>query len=113
MNRQPHAYSSIARHGLQPRADKPKRVIIVGAGMAGLVAAYELLRAGHDPLILEARHRVGGRVHTLRTPFTHGLHGEAGAMRIPSSHDLSMAYVEKLGLASPPSRWTTPVLSTT
>ena len=40
-----------------------KRVIVVGAGLAGLSAAYELLRAGHEPLILEAQHRVGGRIH--------------------------------------------------
>ena len=41
----------------------------------GLVAASELLRAGHDPILLEAQHRVGGRVLTLREPFAHGLVG--------------------------------------
>jgi monoamine oxidase len=70
--------------------------------MAGLVAASELLRAGHDVVILEARERVGGRVHTLREPFTHDLFAEAGAMRIPRCHDLTMAYVEKFGLATVP-----------
>jgi monoamine oxidase len=70
--------------------------------MAGLVAASELLRAGHDVVILEARERVGGRVHTLREPFTHGLFAEAGAMRIPRCHDLTMAYVEKFGLPTVP-----------
>ena len=55
-----------ARHGLPRREGPAKRVVIVGAGMAGLVAAWELLRAGHDPIVLEARARVGGRVHTLR-----------------------------------------------
>jgi monoamine oxidase len=75
-----------------------KRVIVVGAGLAGLSAAYELLQAGHEPLILEAQHRVGGRIYTLREPFARGLYGEAGAMRIPRSHKLTMAYIEKFGL---------------
>jgi monoamine oxidase len=77
---------------------KSKKVIIVGAGMAGLVAADELLRAGHDPLILEAKSRVGGRVYTIREPFAPGLYGEAGAMRIPRSHKLTLALIEKFGL---------------
>jgi monoamine oxidase len=84
--------------GLQEAGSAPKRVIIVGAGMAGLAAGYELLRAGHDPVILEAQNRVGGRVYTLREPFAPGLYAEAGAMRIPRAHELTMAYIEKFGL---------------
>jgi Flavin containing amine oxidoreductase/Sodium:sulfate symporter transmembrane region len=91
-------YLSIVRCGLQPRATTPRRVVVVGAGIAGLVAAHELLRAGHDPFILEARGRVGGRVYTLRESFASGLHAEAGAMRIPRAHDLSLAYVERIHL---------------
>jgi len=64
------ALLEIARQGLPRREGRPKRVVIVGAGMAGLVAAWELARAGHEPIVLEARARVGGRVHTLREPFT-------------------------------------------
>jgi monoamine oxidase len=80
------------------RRDQPgKRVIIIGAGMAGLVAAYELARAGHDPLVLEAQNRVGGRVYTLRK-FAPGLYAEAGAMRIPRVHDLTLGYIEHFGL---------------
>ncbi len=46
-----------------------KKVIVVGAGLAGLSAAYELYRAGHEPLLLEAQHRIGGRIYTMREPF--------------------------------------------
>ena len=79
-------YLDVIRRGIVPAfgpPSRPTRVIIVGAGVAGLVAGYELLRAGHDPLIMEARNRVGGRICTLREPFSNGLYGEAGAMRIP------------------------------
>lgn len=91
-------YLEIIQNGLAPRPSRPKRIAIIGAGMAGLAAAYELLRAGHDPFIVEAQGRVGGRIYTLREPFAPGLYGEAGAMRIPRSHTLTMAYVERFGL---------------
>lgn len=42
-----------------------RRVIVIGAGAAGLGAAGELTAAGVDVLLLEARHRLGGRVHTV------------------------------------------------
>jgi monoamine oxidase len=93
---------ALAERGLSPAGAEPRRVIVVGAGMAGLVAAWELLRAGHDPLILEARQRVGGRVYTMREPFSDGLYGEAGAMRIPRAHDLTMAYIERFDLPISP-----------
>jgi monoamine oxidase len=96
---------SIIQEGLTPKTDRPRKVIIVGAGMAGLVAACELLRAGHHPLILEARQRIGGRVYTLREPFTDGLYAEGGAMRIPRSHALTMAYIKKWRLSVSPFTW--------
>ena len=88
---------SLIRRGL-PHTTTPKKVVIAGAGMAGLVAAYELQRAGHEPVILEARARPGGRIYTLREPFSPGLHAEAGAMRIPKAHSLTMAYIEQFNL---------------
>lgn len=81
-----------------PKASKPLDVIVVGAGMAGLVAGYELKKAGHKVTILEASRRVGGRVWTLREPFTHGLHAEGGAMRIPDAHKLTWRYIDKFHL---------------
>ena len=68
-------YLDVIRQGIGKKFDpgKPKKVVIVGAGIAGLAAGYELKRAGHTPIILEAQRRVGGRVYTLRDPFTEGL----------------------------------------
>lgn len=55
-----------AATGCGGAAGRPgKRVIVVGAGMAGLGAAAELRRAGVRPIVLEARDRIGGRVHTV------------------------------------------------
>ena len=89
---------SIVQNGLQPQAAHPKKVLIVGAGMAGLTAGYELQHAGHDVTILEATQRVGGRILTIREPFSQGLYGEAGAMRLPVIHDLTQTYIKKFGL---------------
>lgn len=84
------------------RRGTPKRVLIVGAGLAGLSAAYELNQAGHDVTVLEARTRPGGRVHTLRDPFPDGLYAEAGATRIPNHHHFTLKYAELFGLTLDP-----------
>ncbi len=95
-------YLSIIRSGLPHTVSPRKKVVIIGAGMAGLTAAYELRRAGHEPIVLEAQQRVGGRVCTLREPFSDGLYAEAGAMRIPKAHDLTMGYIDKLNVKVSP-----------
>jgi monoamine oxidase len=79
-----------------------KKVLVLGAGLAGLVAAYELSKLGHDVTVLEARTRPGGRVHTLREPFSDGLYAEAGAARIPDDHDLTHKYVKEFALPLEP-----------
>ena len=58
------------------RRGPPKRALVLGAGLAGLCAAYELAGAGHEVTLLEGQSRAGGRVHTLRAPFAEGLHAE-------------------------------------
>ncbi len=74
------------------------RVIVLGAGLAGLAAARELVAAGHDVVVLEARSRAGGRVRTLRQPFADGLHAEAGGMVFVSSDVHANRYIDALGL---------------
>jgi monoamine oxidase len=73
-----------------------KTITILGAGMAGLAAAYELEKLGHHVRILEGNDRLGGRVLTHH--FADGTYHELGAMRIPASHDYTRHYVEELGL---------------
>ncbi|HKQ77719.1 MAG TPA: FAD-dependent oxidoreductase [Blastocatellia bacterium] len=76
----------------------PQRVIVVGAGLAGLSAAYELTRAGHEVRVLEAQSRTGGRVLTLRDKFPDGLYAEAGATRIHKGMDLTIKYAKLFNL---------------
>ena len=94
--------SALAVAGALITKGPAKKVLILGAGMAGLVAAYELSQLGHDVTVLEARTRPGGRVHTLRAPFSDGLFAEEGAARIPASHDLTLKYVKAFELPLEP-----------
>ena len=78
----------ILRAGLPTRSEPSKRIVIVGAGIAGLAAAMLLRDAGHDVVLLEARNRLGGRIFTYRG-FAGGMYGEFGAMRFPRTHRLA------------------------
>jgi monoamine oxidase len=77
---------------------KPGRIVVIGAGMAGLAAAWELEAAGHHVEILEARDRVGGRVETLREPFSGDLYAEVGAVGLAGTYDHANRYIDALGL---------------
>lgn len=94
--------ATTASQGKLERKGAAKKVIIVGAGLAGLSAAYELTQAGHDVTILEARARPGGRVYTLREPFSDGLYAEAGAMNVFDNHHLTMSYIKLFDLTLDP-----------
>jgi monoamine oxidase len=80
----------------------PREIAIIGAGMSGMVAASLLAGAGHKVTIYEGSTRVGGRVLTIRKPFSHGFMGEAGAMRLVSSYQLVYKYIKKFKLKTFP-----------
>jgi len=80
------------------RAPGPARVVVAGAGLAGLAAAWELARRGHAVTVLEARDRPGGRVHTLRDGWSDGMYAEAGAVFIPEDHCHTVGYARELGV---------------
>ncbi len=95
---------------LEPGSGAGRSVVILGAGIAGLVAAYELRGAGYQVTVLEARERVGGRVWTIRggepivelgrplqrAAFDRGLYFNAGAARIPATHRVVLGYARRL-----------------
>ena len=63
--------------GLVPRA--ARRVIVAGGGIGGLCCGYELMRRGHDVIVLEASERTGGHVYTHRDGLDDGLYVDGGA----------------------------------
>jgi monoamine oxidase len=76
------------------------RVCVIGAGFAGLAAAVALAEGGLEPLVLEARERVGGRVHSRRLP--NGAVVELGAEFVEADHETLVATAGRLGLAMAP-----------
>ena len=80
-------------------AQRRKRVIIAGGGLAGLTCGYELTKRGHDVTILEASPRTGGHVRTQREGLSDGLYADAGAEHFTDpGYDLLRAYVNEFNL---------------
>ena len=78
------------------------KMLVVGAGLSGLVAANQLQAAGHQVTILEARSRVGGRVLTLREPFAEGQHADVGAMILYEGQNTILDLCREFGIKLTP-----------
>lgn len=84
------------RGGLKLKG-QPKNIVILGGGLAGLAAAFELKKAGHSITILEARKSAGGRLRTIRD-FAEGQYAEAGPLNFPQSHEFTFGYATDFDL---------------
>eukprot|EP00611_Tribonema_gayanum_P032629 TRINITY_DN9850_c0_g1_i6.p1 TRINITY_DN9850_c0_g1~~TRINITY_DN9850_c0_g1_i6.p1 ORF type:complete len:559 (+),score=182.78 TRINITY_DN9850_c0_g1_i6:705-2381(+) len=78
-----------------------QEVAVVGAGMAGMVAAYELMKLGLKPVVYEAS-RMGGRLRSQAFDGGQGVVAELGGMRFPASSTAFFHYVDRLGLQTQP-----------
>lgn len=81
---------------------EPKRVAVIGAGLAGLTAAYHLRRAGNDVTVIETQPRVGGRALSLQAGLSEGLIAQAGAARFLGSFRRVSHFAREFGLTMLP-----------
>src|SRR5271154_249692 len=101
----PFAYDDWLRHpaglGTVPESSHEATVAVVGAGLAGMVAAYELMELGLRPVVYEAG-RIGGRLRSHQFEGAEGVIAELGGMRFPVSGTSFFHYASRLGLTSAP-----------
>ena len=80
-------------------ASASRRVIVAGGGIAGLCCGYELMRRGHDVVVLEASDRTGGHVFTYRSGLADGLYVDAGAEQFTNpGYERYRGYVREFDL---------------
>jgi monoamine oxidase len=81
-----------------PGGGNAARIVVVGAGLAGLTCAYRLRQAGRIATVYEASDRVGGRCWTIRGTFADGQLGEHGGELIDQGHTHIRQLAQQLGL---------------
>lgn len=85
------------------KAASPKKVIVGGAGMGGLCCAYELMKKGHEVVVLEASPRHGGHVFTVHDGLSDGLYGDFGQEHLTKpGYDKYWGYIKEFNLTALP-----------
>jgi monoamine oxidase len=84
--------------GARPAGAATARIVVVGAGLAGLTCAYRLKQAGYAATVYEASDRVGGRCWTIRGVFAEGQLAEHGGELIDQGHTAIRQLAQELGL---------------
>lgn len=107
------AASQATELALQNVAGQGKKVAILGSGLSSMVTAWELTKAGYDCTVLEASHRAGGRIFTVRSGTVVDeignyqkcewdndphMYFNAGAARIPSIHKNVLKYCKEMNV---------------
>jgi monoamine oxidase len=106
------SYANAATLKLEPGSGKGVKIVVLGAGMAGLASTDELLKAGYDVTVLEARDRIGGHNWTVRNgdkvewsdgsvqnvTFDGDQYFNTGPARLPSHHQAVLGYCRELGI---------------
>ncbi len=77
-------------------AQNGKRVLVLGAGLSGLSAAYELAQRGYSVTVIEGRDRIGGRIKTLREPFRDRQYVELGGELVGDGYKRMFNYIKTL-----------------
>ena len=90
--------AALGRLAPAARAASSPRIVVVGAGLAGLTCAYRLRQVGYVAQVLEASDRVGGRCWTLRGAFADGQIAEHGGELIDQGHNAIRNLAQELGL---------------
>jgi len=104
----PFDYTALIHHsqgiGTLPAQKAGTRIAVIGAGCAGLCAAWELMKLGLHPIVYESDKnpdgtpRIGGRAYTWHFPGDPDALAELGAMRIPAIHRTAAGYMDQFGI---------------
>ena len=93
------AMTSLPAVPLRAQTRSQKKIIVAGGGIGGLCCGYELMKRGHEVVVLEASGRTGGHVRTIHDPLADGLYADVGAEHFTKpSYDLYWGYVREFNL---------------